>query len=63
MPCRDCQHYIPSSDALRPRPGLNGWGYCGSAKTAELRARFFPESQSPCWQTPSQFKERRDATS
>lgn len=59
MPCRDCLHFLPSEKALAPRPGLLGYGYCRAAPDAVLRARFFHDSQSPCWITPPSYKEIR----
>lgn len=58
MTCRDCQHYLSSEEANKPRSGLVGYGYCKAAPSVELRARFFHETQS-CWLSPVQFKEAR----
>jgi len=51
MTCRDCPYFEPSNDPTRPGRGLAGYGYCRNASTAELRARFFPDSIS-CWLDP-----------
>jgi hypothetical protein len=59
MPCRDCQHYLSSEEANKPRAGLAGYGYCKAAPGLELRARFFDEMTDRCWLPANQFKERR----
>jgi hypothetical protein len=59
MPCRDCQHFLTSDEALKPRGGLAGYGYCKAPPESIDRARFFHESQDPCWLAIPQFKERR----
>lgn len=55
MACCDCLHFLPSMIASAPRPGLVGYGYCKAAGDAVLRARFFHESQTPCWLDPPLF--------
>ena len=57
MNCHACTHYQTTAEALKPRPGLDGYGYCKAAPTIEQRARMFHEN-SPCWLTPPAFKER-----
>jgi hypothetical protein len=59
MPCRDCQHFSSSIETNRQRPGLVGYGYCRAAPTVTLRARFFHDSQSPCWLAESRYVRRR----
>ena len=58
MTCRDCQHYLPSAEAYKPRPGLEGYGFCKAAPTLERQARFFHES-SACWLTPPRYQEKK----
>lgn len=57
MPCRDCLHYLPSSEAIQ-RAVLDGYGYCKVAPTPELRARFFA-ADGACWLVPNRYLERR----
>lgn len=58
MPCRDCQNHLPSDEALKPRGGLSGYGYCKAAPTLLLRARLFPD-HGDCWLVPIRYQERR----
>lgn len=55
MTCRDCLHYLPSTEASTPRPGLVGYGYCKAAPTPEGRAAFFHDSQQVCLLSPVAF--------
>jgi len=59
MTCRNCQHFLSSDEASKPRSGLAGYGYCKAAPEAIDRARFFSDSQDPCWLATDQFKELR----
>jgi len=54
MPCRDCQHFLPSDQ----RPGLSGFGYCNAAPDIETRARFFRDD-GECWLVPNVYQERK----
>lgn len=56
MPCRDCLYYLASAEALRPRAGLEGYGYCTAAPSLTLRARLFHDAQQPCWLTENRYK-------
>jgi len=58
MTCRDCQHYLDSFEANKPRAGLAGYGYCNAGETPQLRAMFFHQSRSICQFLPTRFKER-----
>jgi len=55
MPCRDCLHFLTSEKANQ-RAVLEGYGYCNHAPTPLLRARFFRDTQDPCWLFPEAFK-------
>lgn len=58
MHCRDCEHFLNSSDANKPRTGLDGYGYCQAAPSLLARSLFFHE-QKTCWLQPPAFKERK----
>lgn len=57
MHCRDCLHYLPSSEANQ-RAWLAGYGYCKSAPTVEQRARFFNDA-GLCWLAPIRFEAKK----
>jgi len=58
MACQDCIHYLPSDEAFKPRPGLEGHGYCKAAPDYIERSRLFLAA-GHCWLKPVQEKPKK----
>lgn len=56
MTCQACVHYFSSTEANKPRDGLEGYGYCKAAPSIESRSRIFRDTTAKCWLNNDRFQ-------